>query len=175
MLAEVYVTGQLAADQNVKAVPDDLGLDRAGVGQRLVHLRRAQIDEQAERRTQAEQRLFRTLFARHLVPLGTADRTKQHGIRVFADFDGLIGQRDAVCVDRAAARKHLLIMEGVAELLADFIEHLHGLGHDLRADAVALDDCDIVFHRAYSPLSLSDFNRPPALMMLWMNGGNAAA
>ena len=175
MLAEVHVAGQLTADQDVKAVPNDLGLDRAGVGQRLVHLRRAQVDEQAERRAQAEQRFFRAFFARHLVPLWAADCAEQHGIRAFADLDGLLGQRDAVCVDRAAAREHLLIMEGVAELLTDFIQHLHGLGHDLRADAVALDDCDMIFHRAYSPLSLSDFKRPPAWMMLWMNGGNAAA
>ena len=152
VLAEVNVAGQLAADENVETVTDDLRLDRAGIRQRLVHLRRAQVDKQAERGAQAEQRLLRTLFTRNLVPLRAADRAEQHGICLLADLDGLLGQRDAVLVDRAAARKDFLKIELVAELLADLIEHEHSLGDDLRADAVALYYCDIIIH-GIMPLS----------------------
>ena len=152
MLAEVNVAGQLAADENVEAVADDFRLDRAGISERLVHLRRAQVDEQAQCGAQTEQRLLRTLFTRNLVPLRAADRAEQHGIRVLADLDGLIGQRDAVLVDRAAACEDLLEIELVAELLADLIEHEHSLGYDLRADAVTLDNSNIVFH-GIMPLS----------------------
>mgnify|MGYP005878465715 CR=1 FL=1 len=34
----------------------------------------------------------------------------------------------------------------VAELFADLIEHEHSLGYDLRADAIALDNSNIVIH-----------------------------
>ena len=152
MLAEVNVTGQFAADEDIEAVTDDLRLDRAGIRQRLVHLRRTQVDEQAQCGAQTEQRLLRTLSTRHIVPLGAAYRAEQHGIRILADLDGLIGQRDAVLVDRAATRKDLLKIEAVAELLADLIEYEHGLGYDLRADAVALYHCDIIIH-GIMPLS----------------------
>ena len=43
-------------------------------------------------------------------------------------------------------------MKLVAELFADLIEHEHSLGYDLRADAVALDNSNIVFH-GIMPLS----------------------
>ena len=152
VLAEVDIAGQFAADENVETVTDDLRLDRAGIRQRLVHLRRAQVDKQAERGAQAEQRLLRTLFTRNLVPLRAADRAEQHGICLLADLDGLLGQRDAVLVDRAAARKDFLKIELVAELLADLIEHEHSLGDDLRTDAVALYYCDIIIH-GIMPLS----------------------
>ena len=144
MLAEVNVTGQFAADENVEAVADNLGLDRARVSKRLVHLRRAQVDKQAERSAQAEQRLLRTLGARHIVPLGAAYRAEQHRIRILADLDGLIGQRDAILVDRAAACEDLLEIELVAELLTDLIEHEHSLGDNLRTDAVPLQQCNFI-------------------------------
>ena len=117
-----------------------------------MHLRRAQVDEQTQCGAQTEQRLFRTLCARHIVPLRAADCTEQNGIRVLADLDGLIGQRDAILVDRAAACEDLLETKLVAELLADLIEHEHSLGYDLRADAVTLDNSNIVFH-GIMPLS----------------------
>ena len=152
MLAEVNVAGQLTANENVEAVTNNLRLDRARIRKCLVHLRRAQVDEQTQCGAQTEQCLLRTLCTRHIVPLRAADCTKQNGIRVLADLDSLIGQRDAVLVDRAAACEDLLKTKLVAELLADLIEHEHSLGYDLRADAVALDNSNIVFH-GITPLS----------------------
>ena len=152
MLAEVNVAGQLTANENVEAVTNNLRLDRARIRKRLVHLRRAQVDEQTQCGAQTEQCLLRTLGTRHIVPLRAADCTEQNGIRVLADLDGLIGQRDAVLVDRAAAREDFLKTKLVAELLADLIEHEHSLGYDLRADAVTLDNSNIVFH-GIMPLS----------------------
>ena len=130
MLAEVDIAGQFAADKDVEAVTDDLRLDRAGIRQRLVHLRRAQVDKQAQRGAQAEQRLLRTLFTRNLVPLRTADRAEQHRICILTDLE----------------------IEAVAELFADLIEHEHSLGDDLRTDAVAFYYCDIIIHEIM-PLS----------------------
>ena len=152
VLAEVNVAGQLTANENVEAVTNNLRLDRARIRKCLVHLRRAQVDEQAQCGAQTEQRLLRTLGTRHIVPLRAADCTEQNGIRVLADLDGLIGQRDAVLVDRAATREDLLKTKLVAELLADLIEHEHSLGYDFRTDAIALDNSNIVFH-GIMPLS----------------------
>ena len=152
VLAEVNVAGQLTANENVEAVTNNLRLDRARIRECLVHLRRAQVDEQAQCGAQTEQRLLRTLCTRHIVPLRAADCTEQHGIRVLADLDGLIGQRDAVLVDRTAAREDFLKIKLMAELLADLIEHEHSLGYDFRADAVTLDNSNIVFH-GIMPLS----------------------
>ena len=152
MLAEVNVAGQLTANENVEAVTDDLGLDRARIRKCLVHLRRAQVDEQTQCGAQTEQRLLRTLGTRHIVPLRAAYRAEQNGIRVLTDLDGFIGQRDAVLVDRAAACEDFLKLKLVAELFADLIEHEHSLGYDLRADAVTLDNSNIVFH-GIMPLS----------------------
>ena len=117
-----------------------------------MHLRRAQIDEQTQCGAQTEQRLLRALCARNIVPLRAAYRAEQHGIRILADLDGFIGQRDAVLVDRAAACEDFLKMKLVAELFTDLIEHEHSLGYDLRADAVTLDNSNIVFH-GIMPLS----------------------
>ena len=91
VLAEVNVAGQLAANEDIEAVANNLGLDRARIRECLVHLRRTQVDEQAQCGAQTEQRLLRTLSTRHIVPLRAADCTEQHGIRILADLDGLIG------------------------------------------------------------------------------------
>ena len=152
VLAEVNIAGQLAANENVEAVTNNLRLDRARIRKCLVHLRRAQVDEQTQCGAQTEQRLLRTLGTRHIVPLRAAYRAEQHGIRILADLDGFIGQRDAVLVDRAAACEDFLKMKLVAELFTDLIEHEHSLGYDLRADAVTLDNSNIVFH-GIMPLS----------------------
>ena len=50
------------------------------------------------------------------------------------------------------ACEDFLKMKLVAELFADLIEHEHSLGYDLRADAVTLDNSNIVFH-GIMPLS----------------------
>ena len=165
VVAKVDVTGQLTANNHVEAVANDFLLDRAGISQRLVHHRWANICEQTERCAQTEQCLLRTLCRRHIVPLGAADGAEQNRVCIFADFDCLIGQRNAICVDGAAAGQNFLEFKGVTKLFADLFQNQHSLGNDFRTDTVTLDDCNIVIHGTHSPLSFSDLSRPPAWMM----------
>ena len=43
VFAKVDVAGQFAADDNIKSIADDFRLDRAGIGERLLHHSRPEI------------------------------------------------------------------------------------------------------------------------------------
>ena len=85
-LAEIDVAGQLAHDQDVQP-RHHLGRSVEAPRQFRVHLRRAQIGEQAEFLAQAEDRLLRALGARQRVVLRVADGAEQ-------DRVGLARQRE---------------------------------------------------------------------------------
>ena len=74
-----------------------------------------------------------------LVPLGAAHGAQEHTVGTQAALDSLLGQGDAGGVNGAAAGEIGRTMEGVAVLLADFLQDTDGAIHDFGADAVALD------------------------------------
>ena len=72
------------------------------------------------------------------VPLRAPDRRQQHRVGAAAGVERLVGQRDAVSVDRGAAEQVLLELE----VGPTAREHLDRRGDDLRADPVAGEQND---------------------------------
>ena len=114
-LAEVDVAGQLAHDQDVEP-GDHFGLERGGLGELGIHLRRAQVGEQAELLAQAENRLLRALFSRGSASyFRSADRTEQDGVGRLRQAQRRLGQRMAGRIDAAPPTGASLQFERQAE------------------------------------------------------------
>ena len=79
-VAEVNAAGQLAYNENVQPVADDLLLNGRSTLQRGKDLGRAQIGKQAQVLTNGQQTLFRSIVARLVVPLRAAHSAQQHRI-----------------------------------------------------------------------------------------------
>ena len=77
---EIDAAGQLAQDHEVEA-PDQLGLERGAVGERIEHLGRPEVGEQAQLLAQAQEAALGLLIERQRVVFGPADRAEQHRIR----------------------------------------------------------------------------------------------
>ena len=83
-----------------------------GVIQSRQGLDRAQVRVQAQALAQPEQALLGTGGVRvGRVPLGPADRRKEHSVGGAAGREGLLGQGDTVQVDRRAPERMLLELE----------------------------------------------------------------
>src|SRR4051794_25629043 len=131
-LAEVDAAGQLADDEQVGA-GDYLGAQRAGADQRRAGPYRAQVCVEAHPLAQAKQTLLgagRVGIGR--VPFGTADGAEQDGVGGAARLQHLVGERDAVSVDRTATHKALLEFE-----LAQHFEQATGGTDDLGTDPIS--------------------------------------
>ena len=143
--AEVQAAGQLAEDQHVHAL-ELLGLERRRVDQRWMDLDRAQVGEDAEPLAQRQEALLRPDLAVGIVPLRPAHGAQQHGVARLARGQRLVGQRRAMPIDRAAADRLLVELEGVAVRRRDGLEHPPALRDHLRADAVARQQHDLCSH-----------------------------
>jgi hypothetical protein len=134
-VAEVDAAGQLADDQQVGA-GDPLFAQWAGADQRRAGPHRAQVGVEAHPLAQTQQAL---LGARRVrvgrVPLRSTDGTEQNRVGCLAGGQHLVGEGDAVSVDRAAAEQVLAELE----LAQGFEQPLRG-GDDLGADPVAGED-----------------------------------
>ncbi len=153
--SEVDAAGQLPHDEDIQALPYDLGLQRGGIGQLRKDHGRPQVGEEAQLLAQPQERTLRTLVAGHIVPFGAAHRREQHGIAGPARIQRLSGQTGAHGVDGRAARQDLHIVEVMAEFGGDGVQDLQGLAGDLRADAVPGNDSDLIVHREPTPLDFS--------------------
>ena len=149
-LAKVDAAGELAHDHDVEPAAARLHAQRACVRQRGIEPRRAQVCVHAERLADAQQRLLRPQVAGQAVPPRAADRAEQHCVAVEAALHRLLGQRRARAVDGAAADVIGGKAEAAAAAAAHGLEHAHRGVHDLRADAVAPEQCDPVFLHASS-------------------------
>src|SRR5437764_9772532 len=101
---------------------------------------RTEVGEQAQVLAQSQDRLLGTELALQLVVLPVADGAEQHGVGLLGELQRGLGQRMAVAVVRDAADIGYFQLE----LQVEDLEDLDGLIDDLRADAVAGEDCD--FH-----------------------------
>ncbi len=141
---EVYAASQLAHNHDVHAV-HKLRLERGGVLQRVEDDDRAQIRIQTQLLANAQQALLRARSIRvGGVPLRAAHRRQQHGISCLGRLQRGRRQGLAARVNCAAANQRLLILKGHFILLAQRVEHLHGLGNNLRANAVAGQQANLV-------------------------------
>ena len=94
-----------------------------------------------------QQSLFGTHLGRGVVvELRVAHAGKEHGIGSLARLEGLFGEGVAHLVDGMSAAKRFLVSHLVAELLGDSAEHRHALLHNLGADTITGQDCNLQFH-----------------------------
>ena len=147
-LAEVDAAGQLSDHHQVKALFCGAFPQGTGGPQSLIQPGGAQVGVKSQHRTQLEQSLFGSDITGQAVPLGAAHGAQHDAVGCQTSVDGLLGQRNAAGVDGAAAGQISFAVEGVAKLAAHFFQYLDGVVHDLGADAVALDQCNIEFHRS---------------------------
>ncbi len=135
-LAEIDAARQLADDHDVEAL-DDLGLERAGIDQRIEHLGRPQVGEQVHLLAESQQPAFGLLVELDIVPFRPADRAEQHGVGFERALHGVVAQRHAVLVEGGAAHHVFLDVEADGALLPHPGDDLAHFVHDFGADAVA--------------------------------------
>ena len=87
---------------------------------------------------------FGLLGRRERFPFRTADAAEEDGIRRLADRERFGRQRVAVAVDGCAPHERTVQMELEREFFPHGAEHVEGFGHDLGADAVTGENCDLV-------------------------------
>jgi hypothetical protein len=139
-LAVVDVAVELAQDEQVDA-RDDLGLERRGRQQLGEQERRPVVGEKRELAPQAQQAVARAAVERQQLLAGLARRAEEDGIGLARRGERLRRQRVARCRDGRGADRRMRELERSA--LADFLQHLHRLCGDLRADAVAAHHQDL--------------------------------
>ena len=154
-LAEIQTSGKLAHYEHVKALLAYLGLERACRSKLAEQKAGAQVREKAQGLANLQQSSLRTEVSRKLVPRRlcgvAADASHQNRVGRLAALNGFVCERNSVCVDGAAAHQKLLVVELMSEFCCDLVQHLHSFSHYLGTDTIALDNCDILFHRI--PLS----------------------
>ena len=96
-----------------------------------------QVREQAERLADREQPLLGTMLHGDVGPLRAADGAEQDARRGLAGLDRRVGQRRAGRVVSRAADQRVLELELQRVRRGHLLEHAHGRGRDLGADAVA--------------------------------------
>ena len=111
-----------------------------------MHAHWADVGEHVELAAQLEQSGLTAVLATEVVPRRSADGAEQHGVRIAARIERLVGQRGAVLVDRAAADH----MHVDADLRISGGAHAgqhaeRGVDH-LGADPVAREHDDVCRH-----------------------------
>ena len=160
LLAEVHIAHELAAYNQVKAIAQSLGLQRACVGQRRPQLGGAQVREQVQLFANAQKAALGTIGGRlNVVPFRAANSAQQHRIGRLACVDGFLRQGHAELVDGRAANETLVVVEVVAELLANLVERLQRLIDDFGANSVALQNANIEIHNSPITRSSASLNK----------------
>src|SRR5699024_5346266 len=146
VLAEVNAADEFPHHDKVDPLFHDLGFQRAGRRQLGPDFSRAAVGVEAHARAQAQQALLGALVAGQALPLGAAHRPQQHAVGSFALFQFRGGQRVAELVDGFPAHAGAGVSEGVAVFGGDLVQHAHGLGDDLGARTIPVDQGDILVH-----------------------------
>ena len=136
-LAEVNVAGEFTDDQNVESGYQP-GLQAGRIDQLLVTDGGAEVGKQAQILAQTQNGLLRAQRTVQRVVFPVAHGTKQHSIGRLGQLERGIGQRVAKCVVGGTADQGGFHLERQVQ----HVQHLDGLGHDFRADAVTGQDCD---------------------------------
>ncbi len=134
-LTEVDAAGELAHDQDVQP-RHHFRLQAGGVRQLRIENRRAQVTEQLELGANAQQAPLRAQVSLHRVPLGTAHRAQQNGVRGPGRGQGFRRQRHPGGVYGGPAQQPVLELQVQAEAPVHDLQHFDRLGHDLRPDII---------------------------------------
>ena len=147
MLAEIDAARQLADDEEIKSLSDDLGLERRCARQRFPDLGGTEVREESELLAKRQQGpLLGTLRPRERVPLRTAHRAQQHRIGRLAGRKRVVRQAVAERIVCRTTDQFFVERKVVAELLGDFLQHLDGLAHDLWTDTITRNNSNCLFH-----------------------------
>ena len=150
-LTEVNSAGQLAYAENIETVSGDIRAQRAEFFQPLIELRRTQVAEQLKVFTQRQQRAALWLLSRRQVfPFWAADGAKQHGVGIFAAFDGGFWQRRTVVINGNTA--HVVMAGGDfhRKTRANGFQYFQRLCHHFRANTVTRQHSNMVILRHYT-------------------------
>ena len=151
-LAEVQPADELAQDDHVRPA-NDLGTQRRPVDQGVVDAHRANVGIKLQALAQPQHPFLRGELGVRVLPLRTADRREQYGVRVEGVLEDLVGTGLAEAVDAVAAERALQLRDANAEACSGVVQHLGAGRHHLRPDAVAGSDDDApVLHRAGQPV-----------------------
>ena len=148
-LTEIDAAGEFTHDHDVQP-RHHLGLQSGGIGQLRIEQCRTQVGEQPQPGAQSQQPLLGADGDVQMFPLGAAHSTQQHGVSGLGLLQGLVGQWHAAGIDGGAAHRCLVQLD-VEPLALELFQHLHRLGDDLGADAVAGKDEYLLGHLGLVP------------------------
>ena len=148
---EIDAARELAHDQDVEPL-DDLAFERGGIGQHRIEFRGTQVRIQAKLFAEAQQRPFRSHRVVEAFPFGAADGAEQDRVAFLGQSQGVVRQRPAGLVDCRAPDVRGLKFEAMAKARRDRFQHMDGLRHDFRADAVAGKHCNRRLHGLSIPV-----------------------
>ena len=174
VLAEIHAPDELPDHHEVNALGRDIRAQGAGRGQVREHPGGPDVGVQPHGAPELQQAPLRPLVGGLVIPLGAAHGAQQHAVGLHASLQAGVRQGHAEGVDGIAAHGGVLIGKGVAEFGGHGVQHGHGFGHDLGADAVALDDGNRLIH-ARASFAFREAIRPPLVIMSLMKGGNGSA
>ena len=143
--AKVEPAGELPQHQEVRAV-HDLAFQRRGVHERGEGLHRPQVGVQAQLFAQAQQAVFGSRFRRPDVPLGTAHRADEDGIRLLAERQRGVRQGRPGGVDGVAPDTPFAHLKRVTVTRRHLLEHPHAPGHYFYANPVAGQNRNVRSH-----------------------------
>ena len=158
--AEVEAPGQLAQDQDVGAGADLRAQGRGSI-ERGVRRDRAQVGEQLEGRSKAEQGVLGPSRCRRVVPPGPPDGAEQHCVGPSAGIQGLLRQRLSRCVDGGAADQVLVPAQLESEPQPGGLDAASRDVADLGPDSVAGQVGDAVLPHGWLPAGVGTGSPPP--------------
>ena len=159
MLSEVNAANQLPDNDKINSLVHNGLLQGRGIRQLRPDLGRTVVGVNAHAGSEPQQALFGTHIAGNIIPLRAANGTQQHTVGSAALVQLPLGQRIAILIDGAAAHIHIGIGKFVTVEVSHLIQHQQCLIHDLRADAVTANHCNILFH-GLTPPSARPAGRP---------------
>jgi hypothetical protein len=137
-LAEIYVAIQLADEQYVET-SCDLRPERRSTDEILIQKRRAQIGKEMQLLAQPQHALLWAEPTVKCVVFPIAGRAEQDRIGLFGKSKRPVGKWIAARIVSRAANRRFFEFEGFAEA----VQHLDRFSHDLRADAITGQHCDL--------------------------------
>ncbi len=157
LLAEVHAPGEFPDAQEIGPV-HELGLEGGLVHEGLEGLHGTEVRIQAQPLPDSQEALLRTDFRRRVViVLGVAHGAEKHGVALHAQFVRFLRIGVPEPVDGAGAHVPVRVGHLMAETGAHGVHRLDGLFHDLRADAVAGQFCNLEFHIRLFSIKFSIF------------------
>ena len=151
VFTKVNAANELTDNDEINSPRNDGFFQRRRVAELRPDLCRAVIGIDAHTRAQTQQALFRAHIAGDAIPLWTANCAEQNAVRRTADIQHLLRQGIAPFVDGAAAHINRLIGKAVAIQRCSLVQHAQRLPDNLRANAVAADNRNLLMHGPMPP------------------------